>query len=61
MEDKIRALGRFGRGEFAAHKPALLEYLAHPGTQLIDHLLVQAWARCDPRLGGHRPACSSAR
>jgi len=25
MEDKILALGRFGRGEFAAHKPALLE------------------------------------
>jgi SAM-dependent methyltransferase len=43
MEDKILALGRFGRGEFADHKQALLEHLAHPDTLLIDHLLVQAW------------------
>jgi len=43
MENKILALGRCGRGEFAAHKQALLEHLAHPDTHLIDHLLVQAW------------------
>jgi hypothetical protein len=45
MEDKILALGRFGRTEFAEHKQALLEHLAHPDTLLIDHLLVQAWGQ----------------
>jgi hypothetical protein len=40
MEDKIVALGRFGRTEFAEHKQALLAHLAHPDTLLIDHLLV---------------------
>jgi hypothetical protein len=45
QEDKILALGRFGRTEFAEHKQELLEHLAHPDTLLIDHLLVQAWGQ----------------
>jgi hypothetical protein len=44
QEDKILALGRFGRTEFAEHKQELLEHLAHPDT-LIDHLLAQAWGQ----------------
>jgi hypothetical protein len=45
QEDKILALGRFGRTEFAEHKQELLEHLAHPDTLLIDHLLAQAWGQ----------------
>jgi SAM-dependent methyltransferase len=51
MEDKILALGRFGRTEFAEHKQVRLEHLAHPDTLLIDHLLVQAWVKPDEKRG----------
>jgi SAM-dependent methyltransferase len=40
---RILAAGRLGEAEFDAHRAALAEHLADPGTLLIDQLFVQAW------------------
>ena len=40
---RILAAGRLSEAEFDAHRAALAEHLADPGTLLIDQLFVQAW------------------
>jgi hypothetical protein len=43
MRAKILALGQLSDNEFADHERALRQHLADPNTQVLDHLLVQAW------------------
>lgn len=45
MRAKVLALGRLSEIEFAAHERALRQHLDDPNTQVLDHLLVQAWGR----------------
>jgi len=43
MRTKVLALGRLSESEFTEHERALRQHLADPDTQVMDHLLVQAW------------------